>query len=200
MQDTKTNTVSKIIESTHKAEIVEVKKTKIQCKSNPYIFGRPSKYCPILCRCLVEYFDQEPTTTKEIKHYKNGELAWTDLKEVPNRIPTLTRFAKDHNIGWVTIHEWIDPNEGNYKPDFANAYQHARAVRKSFLCDSAVIGHMPPNTFKFIAVNLTDMRDRQEVDRGVTDELGQMLKDIASNGSGLGEIEGPAQRPLLADK
>jgi len=40
MQDTKTNTVSKIIESTHKAEIVEVKK---------HAGGRPTNYKPEYC-------------------------------------------------------------------------------------------------------------------------------------------------------
>ena len=119
---------------------------------------------------------------------------------IPNRIPTLTKFAKDKDISWKAIHNWIDPNSDYFHAEFLHAYKHARALRQGFLMDSAVIGHMPPNTFKFIAVNLTDMRDRQEVDRGVTDELGQMLKDIAGNGQGLGKIEGSTQRPLLASE
>lgn len=125
--------------------------------------GRPTSYEPRFCQMLIDYFDQDPTEGIEIDHFKEGKKTWTDKKQISRRIPSLTKFCKVIDRGWNTIHNWVNPESEIFQPLFKDAYTYARAIRKDFLIDGAITAHYPPNTFKFIAVNLTDMRDTQEV-------------------------------------
>lgn len=160
--------------------------------------GRPTKYYPALCDEITEYFDQPPTIPVDIPHYdKQGNLTWTDKKEKPARIPSLTKFAKLKNIAWSTIHRWIDPNQGEFRAEFRDAYAHARAIRQDFLCDSAVQGQIAPNTFKFIAVNLTDMRDKQEVEHTSKDSIAALIQMASQEQIRIKQVESK-EIPLLA--
>lgn len=124
--------------------------------------GRPTKYKPRYCQKLIDFFDVEPYEERKIPHYKgsgkNREHVWDDIKLIPRRLPTLRKFAKSIKVSYVTTYEWIN----KYK-EFSNAFTHAKEIRKEFLIDNALAGMYPPNTFKFVAVNLTDMRDVTEV-------------------------------------
>ncbi len=126
--------------------------------------GRPSKYKPEYCQMLIDHFDEEPFREIEIPHYKGGVLAWTDCKEVANRVPSLTKFATQNGLGWATVHDWLNPEHGSYHEEFSDAYTHARALRADMLIDMGMSGVSPPASFKFVAVNLTDMRDKQETE------------------------------------
>ena len=154
----------------HIAEIKEPEK--------PYVFGRPTLYKPQLCQDLIDYFSIPPYTEKEIPHHdpKTGNVVWTDYKRLPNNIPTLTAFCAKYQLGWTTVHEWINPEEPTYRPDFANAYTHARAMRADFLVNGGWNNVCQANTFKFIAVNLTDMRDKQEVEHTAKDSIASLIQ------------------------
>jgi hypothetical protein len=119
--------------------------------------GRPTKYSKKYCKQIIDFFDIEPCREVEIPHYKKGDLVWTDFKMVPNRIPTLRKFAKHIKVNFTTVYEW----EKKY-PEFTNALTHARQIRKEFLIDNGLAGLYPPNSFKFVAINMTDMTDKQE--------------------------------------
>ena len=114
-------------------------------------FGRPSKYKPEFCQQLIDFFDVEPWGIE------NG-------KRVYNRMPTLRRFAKSIGAGISTVYDWIDSKHDSYHPDFSGAFTQARGIRKDWLCDAGLSGLCPPNSFKFVAVNVTDMRDKTETE------------------------------------
>ena len=136
--------------------------------------GRPTSYEPRFCQMLIDHFDQEPTEDEDIKHFKGGELNWIDKRQKARKIPSLTKFCKIIDRSWQTIHDWLKPESSVFEQLFLDAYTYARAIRQDFLIDGALTAHYPPNTFKFIAVNLTDMRDKQEVEHTA------QFKDIAA--------------------
>lgn len=129
--------------------------------------GRPTNYKPEFCDKLIEFFDIEPWEEREIPHYKTvkGEqqLVWTDIKILPVRMPTLRGFAKSIEVGIRTVYEWIDEKSGSYQEEFSHAFTQAKEIRTDWLTDVGLSGSAPPASFKFVAVNVTDMRDKQEV-------------------------------------
>ena len=128
--------------------------------------GQPTKYKPEHCDQLIKHFDIEPWEEREIPHYKTvkGEkvVAWTDIKIMPVRMPTLRGFAKKIGVGIRTVYDWIDKKHGSYQEEFSHTFTLAREIRKEWLIDVGLSGNTPPASFKFVAVNVTDMRDRTE--------------------------------------
>ncbi len=124
--------------------------------------GRPTKYKVAHCQALIDFFDIEPWEEREIPHYKNGEVVWTDIKLLPVRMPTLRKFAKSIKAGISTVYGWIDEKHDSYQQDFSEAFTCAKDIRKDWLIDLGLSGQTPPASFKFVAVNCTDMRDKQE--------------------------------------
>jgi hypothetical protein len=150
------------------------KRPKNKAKSAPkgkHAGGRPTKYKPAYCQQLIDYFDIEPFKDIEIPHYKNGEISWIDKKRLPARLPTLRKFAKSIEISYVTVYAWIKQHK-----EFSNAFTHAQLIRKEFLIDNGLQGLYPPLTFKFVAVNLTDMRDKLE--HGLDDAATKTIKSV----------------------
>ena len=134
--------------------------------------GRPTRYRPNLCNKLIEHFDIEPWEERKIPHYtKSGEkdkkgesiIVWTDIKILPVRMPTLRGFAKKMNIAVMTLYNWINPEHASYHKDFLCAFTCAKDIRKDWLIDLGLSGIAPPASFKFVAVNVTEMRDKSDV-------------------------------------
>jgi len=140
------------------------KKATVKKKKRRKKVGRPTIYKPSFCKKLIEHFDIEPWEERGIPHYKNGEVVWTDIKILPVRMPTLRGFAKIIGVGITTIYEWLNPAEPTYKKKFAGAFTCAKEIRKDWLIDLGLSGSAPPASFKFVAVNCTDMRDKQETE------------------------------------
>lgn len=138
------------------------KKTQSKVTAPTRPNGRPTKYKKVFCDKLIAFFDIEPWQEREIPHYKAGMVVWTDIKILPVRMPTLRRFAKSINVGIRTLYDWLDSSHRSFKEDFSHAFTHAQEIRKDWLIDAAISGAVPPASFKFIAVNVTDMRDRQD--------------------------------------
>lgn len=182
-------------------ETAEKPIAEIKEAPKPYIFGRPTLYKPELCQSLIDFFCVPPYEEKKIDHFdpKTGKVTWTDIKRLPNDIPTLTAFCTKYHLGWTTVHEWTDPNQPNYRLDFANAYIHARALRADFLCNGAWNNVCQANTFKFIAVNLTDMRDKTEVAHDIKNNIAAMIQ-LASQEEQRKIVSSVEKPPLLAEK
>ena len=126
--------------------------------------GRPTKYKQEYCDKLIEFFDIEPWEEREIPHYKAGVLNWTDIKILPVRMPTLRGFAKSIGVGIRTVYGWIDEKCGSYQKEFSQTFTCAKDIRKDWLVDVGLSGSAPPASFKFVAVNVTDMRDKTDVE------------------------------------
>jgi hypothetical protein len=134
--------------------------------------GRPSKYDPKYCEQLVAFFSLEPyrkeVAEKTKEFFANGEVKKTSEKYriLPNDLPTFARFARKIGVNPDTLHEW----KKNH-PEFSDAYNDAKELQKHFLVTVGLAGAAPPASFIFVAKNVTDMRDKQEVDTTKTYEV-----------------------------
>lgn len=136
--------------------------------------GRPTKYESRYCRMLISFFDIEPFKEMEVPHYdesgkkdKRGRLVvtWIEIKREANRMPTLQRFAKKIGIGISTIYDWLNKEHPSYQRKFSDAFACARELRRNFLIENGLVGTHQHSYAKFVAINLTDMKDtlKQEV-------------------------------------
>lgn len=128
--------------------------------------GRPTKYRKIFCEKLIKFFDVEPFSKIELPHYQiDGKtLKWMDYKLVPARMPTLLKFAKSIKVDYITVWRWAKEGEVGYRDEFCKALMCAKELRKDWLIDLGLSGLTPPLAYKFTAINVTDMVDKQDVD------------------------------------
>lgn len=124
--------------------------------------GQPTKFKEEYCQMLIGFFDVEPFEDVEIPHYKNGELSWIDKKRMATRLPTIRRFAKSINVCVATVYNWLDEKHESFQPKFLDAFKHVASLRKEFLIENGLQGTHNALYAKFVAMNLTDMTDRQE--------------------------------------
>lgn len=128
--------------------------------------GRPSTYKPEYAKKLIEFFDVEPFEDVVLPHYFNDakhRVKWKDFKRVACKLPTLRDFAKSIKVPISTIYDWLSDKHPSFHKGFSDAFTHAKEIRKDFLIQNALQGLYPPLTFKFVAVNLTDMRDKTDI-------------------------------------
>jgi len=141
--------------------------------------GRPTKFKPEYCKQLVEFFSLEPYR-REIAEQAKEFFANGDVKKeskkfrlIANRLPTLYGFAKKIKVDYTTLWRWAEKGEdedGTPAKDFpelaefCKAYKEAKELQKEFLISLGLSGAAPPASFIFVAKNVTDMRDKQEVE------------------------------------
>lgn len=143
--------------------------------------GRPTKYKPEYARKLIVFFDIEPFEDVVLPHYfdnKTHRVKWKDFKRVANKLPTLRDFAKSIKVPISTVYDWLREKHKSFHKDFAKAFEEAKEIRKDFLIQNALQGLYPPLTFKFIAVNLTDMRDKEVKDVNIGGQEGNPIRII----------------------
>lgn len=126
--------------------------------------GRPTKYKSEYCQALVDFFGQDPYEEREIEHYgKDGEVKWADIKLMPRKLPSLVDFAKSIKVGISTVYDWINPKHASYQKEFSETFTHkAKKLQKWALIQGGLMGVYNPAFAKFVAVNISDMRDKQE--------------------------------------
>ena len=129
--------------------------------------GRPSIYKKVLCKRIIEYFDQEPYEDVKIPHYKDGELVWEDIKRMPRPLPTLRGFARQEKIHYQRIYEWVNKNNPKFKKEFADAFTCAKNIQKDILIQNGLQGLYSPAFAIFTAKNITDMKDVQKIEKEV---------------------------------
>lgn len=142
--------------------------------------GQPTKYNNRYCQMLVDHFSgpefERYIKSERITIKKNGtKETWYDYGYRCTSLPTFSAFASKINVDDDTINNWADakyPKDysdkrlaGKHKhPKFFGAYNKAKALQKAFLVNNGLKGYSPPAAYIFTAKNITDMRDKQEVD------------------------------------
>jgi len=120
--------------------------------------GRPTKYKPEYCQELIEFFDREPYRPLVVDGValtdKNGRAVFT-----PCEFPTFERFAYKIGVHRETLRNWCDKY-----PDFFAAYKKAEMLQKDILIQNGLMGQYEKTFAIFTAKNVTDMRDKQEID------------------------------------
>lgn len=119
-----------------------------------YKFGRPTEYTSEMCEKLVEYFDQPLYVIKKKQVASGGRAVWVE-EERPNSMPTFEGFAGSIGVTHNTLRNW-----GRDNPDFLSAYAHCKDIQKKFIMEHGMMGGYNPGFAKFIAVNVTDLKDR----------------------------------------
>lgn len=141
-------------------------KKKVAKKKN----GRPTKYKSRYCNMLIKDFSIEPFSEIKIGHKDELGKKWYEIKREANRLPTLQRFASKIKVGISTVYDWLDKNHASYQKKFSDAFARARVLRQNFLMENGLAGTHEGGYAKFVATNLTDMKDKKKHE--VTGEAG----------------------------
>lgn len=122
--------------------------------------GRPTKYRPIYCKLILEYFDIPPVkdVVTEIIDKKTGELKF-EHKEVANKWPTLFGFARKIGVDDETLIEW-----GKVHPEFSAAIKKAKSIQQDILVENALHGRYEQPFAIFAAKNIFKWTDKTETD------------------------------------
>lgn len=148
--------------------------------------GRPTKFDPSFTTLLKEFFDVEPFALVKVEtsteYFANGKVKKTSEKTrpIPNKLPTLYSFAKSIGVSYWTVQNWMkegesiavideelaqeEKNELLAKIELSKSYKEAKEVQKEFLMANGLVGASPPAAYIFTAKNVTDMKDKQEVE------------------------------------
>ena len=125
--------------------------------------GRPSEYKQEINRELSDFFSRERFETIKVITTGKNEYYKEEEKRVAAALPTFERFAELKNISRDTLYEW----ESKHK-EFSDTMAKCRQIQKDFLIQNGLAGLYQSNFAIFVAKNLTDMKDKTEVDNNVT--------------------------------
>jgi len=162
--------------------------------------GGPTKFRPEYTQQLLTFFDVEPYFKDEaeqsIEFGAKGKVRKATVKYrlMPNKMPTLFRFAREIGVDYTTVYRWAergdDPEletrlqrhiEGKEilhpsefeklqgLKEFCKAYNEAKQMQKEFLINVGLAGAAPPASFIFVAKNITDMRDERVHEHKIAD-------------------------------
>ena len=120
--------------------------------------ARPTKYKKEFCKKLFKFFDIPHTTFEELtKIDKNGEEKIVRI-EKPNILPTFEKFAVSIGVCRDTLDSWT-----KIHPEFSDTYKMCKNLQKDMLNDLAMRGFYNPTYTIFVAKNITDMQDKQDI-------------------------------------
>ena len=121
--------------------------------------GRPSKYKPRYCQDIVKFFSGKPYKETEVTYsYKNGDTK-TVYEDKANDPPFFSGFARKIGVNTDTIVEW----EKKHK-EFSAAYKKAKDLQKEFLVVNGLKGTYQTAFAIFTMKNLTDWRNKDEIE------------------------------------
>lgn len=136
--------------------------------------GQKTKYKKIYCKRLIDFFENSATVERQVKEkttktLSNGSVYVTEKYEYfSGKLPTFDSFAEMIGVSRRTLTNWHLAKKGKSDkpkyPDFFLAYNRAKQIQKEWLIDIGLKGLAPPASFIFVAKNVTDMTDKQEID------------------------------------
>ena len=127
---------------------------------------------------LLDFFSG-PRTKQVLKSVVTGKNDYEkeEYETQPEDFPTLEKFARKIGVNGDTIVEWA-----KRFPAFSAAYNAAKDLQKEFLMDNGLAGHYPPAAFIFVAKNVTNMRDKTEVEHSGGISLTELFNGQKKNG------------------
>jgi len=137
--------------------------------------GRPTTYDPKYCQMIIDFFDVPHSETKLISETKSKNGIKQEFKETGCPLPFITGFARLINVNVDTLHEWKKVHK-----DFSESYARARALQAEMLHSNTLKGLYNANYGIFAAKNITEWRDKVEIDHGLQDPLIEKYKDASA--------------------
>lgn len=126
--------------------------------------GRPSVFKDEYVEQLLAYFDKEAYERKPLLD-KEGNEKGSEI--VPNKFPTLARFATMVGVTRETLHDWAtsrNEDESLKYPDFSYAYKKAKEYQEAILVEGAMANAFHANFAIFTAKNVLGWRDKHETE------------------------------------
>jgi len=124
--------------------------------------GRPSVFKEEYADQLLAYFDKEAYERRPLLD-KEGNEKGSEI--VPNKFPTLARFATMVGVTRETLHDWAtarNEDESLKYPDFSYAYKKAKEYQEAILVEGAMANAFHANFAIFTAKNVLGWRDKVE--------------------------------------
>lgn len=126
--------------------------------------GCPTKYKPEYCEQIIKFFEVEYDYVTEEVASQGRAVSVTRVKL--SKFPTLEGFCVDLGITKKTLLNWKDKHT-----DFLRAYEIAKYKQKVILLQGGLSGDYNSAFAKFVAINCTDMIDKQEVKQEIEGEV-----------------------------
>lgn len=165
--------------------------------------GRPTSYDPKYCQEIIEHFSKPASSEyiykKTVEYYKDGteKRRSFEKKPLPNKLPTFYGFSAKIGVNQDTLHEWKKKHK-----EFSEAFASCKELQKEFIIENGLTGASPSTFAIFVAKNVTDMKDKQEI----TGDLKSTVRyinapkpyDRSSGGYTLGTSSGTADGSIEA--
>jgi hypothetical protein len=119
--------------------------------------GRPTKYNKDIPKKMINWFREMTQKEGEMK----GKVY------LPPKLPTFERFAVfEIDVCMDTLMEWRQHYE-----DFSAAYNKCKMIQKDHLNQHGLNGSYNAHYTKFVAMNVTDMREKVETTNDNKNEI-----------------------------
>jgi len=126
--------------------------------------GRPSSWKPEYNEAIVKFFERE-------RPYREHFDTKGHMQPIPERLPFFEDFARSIGVDDTTLVNWakedkaaMEREEVSKYPGFFAAYSHAKHLQKRQIVEGAMVGAYNPQFSIFLAKNVTDLRDKQEME------------------------------------
>jgi hypothetical protein len=140
---------------------------------------------------LIEYFEGFEPFDKESILDRDGNLLRVLL--VPNRPPSLARFASTIGVDRRTLNDWATAKhpDGSLKyPEFADSYRLAKTHLEAILFKGGIVGAYQPNMTKFAMMNLLGWKEQGQEEAQDSGKLMPNQDDLdAETDAALAEAE-----------
>ena len=125
--------------------------------------GRPTKYKKRFCTDIIDFFDIEPfrEATKTIMTAKGSFIE--EAVQLPNKLPTITGFARTIGVSRKTLYNWADDHE-----EFLHAIEQAQELQEEIWSQNSLLGYYNSNFSKFFGVNVMGWSDKKAHEVGGT--------------------------------
>ncbi len=125
--------------------------------------GRPELYKTEYAEKIIKFFNIDPFIRETYTDGSGSERT----RLVPNRFPTLARFAAELDVDRSTLAEWAEKKDSEGRlvhPEFSRAYKRAKDYQEAFLVEGGLAGAFETPFAIFTAKNVIGWRDKQEVE------------------------------------
>lgn len=141
--------------------------------------ARPTKYKKKYCQMMLDFFNVTPTYMQEVINQKGQKI---EIEKVSD-LPTFEGFACLISVHRETLLNWCKEF-----PEFFDTYRKCQEYQKNILVQNGLHGNYNSLFAKFVAINATDMREKQEIKHSgsiktinIDEKIDQIEKNLNDN-------------------
>jgi hypothetical protein len=116
----------------------------------------------------VKYTDE--VADKLLDFFNQPLFAELNGKMMPTFLPTIEKFCADIKIAKSTFYAWVKEY-----PKLSNAFDMAKQVQKDKLINLTLLGFYKEGFAKFVAINITDMRDERNLSHDISENVKRLV-------------------------